>query len=733
MDASLLPIVAAATDHRLTIHVGTSASLAALSLSVTLLHRDGRVESISNWGALDARSAASLDSSTAVVLQWDACGDGMQVAATITNKSGAALTLEQLDLRVGGMAQWWAVHDTVPAGLRVAYCGAHSRSQTSRSFVTQLRDDTALESWWVGALSGATGPGIVLGGMRPERFVTRVRVDSDALSAEIPLEQWTLSPGESVTIDPLWIGATRDAPLLALERFAELLGAAQSARLAVSPPSGWGSWGHWLERIDAGLMREMVHAIDGSAALRNVIDIVQIDDGWSELLESRRVSASWRPNPRFPSGLAPLATEIARTGRRCGLWILPFTVNAGSAIVETHPEWLVRDEHGAPQRVGGSEAYCLDPTHPDAAAWLTELLHRFGDWGIDYIKLDFLRALLAPDPAESDDSFREPRRYHAARTRLEAYRAGLAVIRAAVGDATTIVACSAPAAAGVGLIDCHRIGPDIERGWTGRLAGVRDAARAVAANWFWQSRTWVNDPDYLLVCESEALTRFWATVVALSGGSVILSADLSTMSPWAEAMLAFVLPPVGRSARPLDLFSRGPEPRRWALPFERDGERWMMLGLLNWGDRPIAERVAPTELQLDAPLHVWDAWRQRHSIAETAITVPIEAQSAALLRLTPVTDVPTMIGSEIHWAQGWIELLSARFDVTTGVMRIVPSPMVPRAGRIWIWVPDGWALERGAVAGGKQLAVVMIDGPTEAVIIFSRSTTAPLERTTRVS
>lgn len=707
----------------------TSASgerLGHACIAVGVTQRHGARTTSKRWvPSRDSSGASTLCDSCDVTICWQPERGGYLLLATLSNVGSTTVALEDFELELSALSSFWPT-DARVSGTHIAYCGAHSRSASSRSYVIPLETDTTVDSWWVGAVSGAHGPGIVCGGAAPTRFVTSIRVRRDSLCACFPLEGWTLHAGESVTLDPVWIGATGDAPHAALERFADVLGSAQHARLGASP-SGWGSWGHWLERIDAGLMREMVHAIDGSEALRRVINVVQIDDGWSELLESRRVSASWRPNSRFPSGLAPLAAEIAQTGRRCGLWLLPFTLNAGSPIVETRPEWLVQDADGVPMRIGGSDAFCLDPTHPGGAAWITALLERFRDWGVDYVKLDFLRALLAPDPTDPHDNFRVIRRYHGAKTRLEAYRIGLSVIRRALGDDTTIVACSAPAAAGVGIVDCHRVGPDIERQWTGKFAGVLDAARAVATNWFWHGRTWVNDPDYLLACESEALTRFWASVVALSGGSVVLSADLSTLAPWAESMLAFVMPPIGRAARPLDLFSSGPDPRRWALPFERGAEEWTMLGLFNWSERPVTERVSTRELGFADAVHVWDAWRLRHTIASHDIDMPLEAQSAALLRLTPVTAQPTVVGTDVHWAQGWHEFARIWFEEESGRLTLDVTRDCPRDGHAWVWVPPDWSLVHGGASATEDGLVTLQLTPgrtTEA--IFRRASVASL-------
>jgi hypothetical protein len=76
---------------------------------------------------------------------------------------------------------------------------------------------------------------------------------------------WTLAAGESVELDALWLAFSLTPPLGALERFADAMGEAHAVTVP-TPTSGWGSWGHWLERIDAGLMRETVLALEGARA-----------------------------------------------------------------------------------------------------------------------------------------------------------------------------------------------------------------------------------------------------------------------------------------------------------------------------------------------------------------------------------------------------------------------------------------------------------------------------------
>lgn len=620
--------------------------------------------------------------------------------------------LRRLDVTVRGFAARSGATEAI--GLRVAYCGAFSRSDASRSRVTRIGADARESSWWVGALSGADGSSLVFGAEEAMMFATQVLMNNDGMVARQHLEGMTVAPGESLQLDALWLASADIPPHGLLEQFADRMASAHGAAPRDSP-CGWGSWGHWLERIDLGLMRETLLTLEGFASIRSAVRLVQVDDGWSEMLESGRVSASWQPNRRFPSGIAPLAAEIRRTGRECGLWLLPFTVNGGSALELQHPEWLVADADGNPLRVGGGDSFCLDPTHPGAAAWLRDLFARLRDWNVRYVKLDFLRALLCPDPDRAADDFDVVRRYHGARTRVQAYRAGLTLIREVLGADTVIVACSAPAAPGAGLVSTHRVGPDIDPRWAGPVTGVRDAARALISNWFWHGRTWVNDPDYLMVCESENVTRFWITVVAMSGGSVVLSADLTALNPWEERYIAAATPPIGRAARPVDLFAHASEPRVLHLPLERGGECWDMLAVLNWSDMPVQETVELVPLHVETPVHVWDVWRERYRRADGSLSLFIDAHDVALLRLTPLADHPQVVGTDIHWAQGWLELDPPLWDAAHGTLTLRGATSAPRSGTAWVSVPSGWYPLPGLVAEGELLRVPIATGQVSVV------------------
>jgi alpha-galactosidase len=685
-------------------------------LAVTLVVEsdDGATHELDGWRR-DGQNIIAKAGAMSLACRATTSHGGLRVSMTLAWAGAAPIRLRSARFSVSTAKLWPPT--VAPSALRIAWCGAHSRSEESRSFARTLEHNELLTGWWVGALVFERS--IVLGATDFRRFVTGVEHRRGSITALQQLENLTLEPGASLPLSPVWLCVAEGQPFAQLEAYATEVAAVHHAK-PPAPVCGWGTWGHFFEEIDASLLRETAVTLDGIPGIREAVRLVQIDDGWSEMLSSGKVSASWRPNRRFPSGIAPLAAEITATGRECGLWMIPFTVNEGSALAGEHPEFLVRGADDAPQRVGGIGSFCIDPTHTRAAEWLGALFDDVHDWGVRYLKLDFLRGLLAPEPMHPMDGLAATRRYANATTRVEAYRRGLEIIRASMGRDAFLLACSAPAGPGAGIVSAHRVGPDIEPAWVGKAGGVRDAARAVAANWFWNGRTWANDADYVIPCESESATRFWATIVAMSGGSMILSADLAEMDRWVEELFAFIAPPIGKAARPLDLFENGPEPQLWSLPLSKAGRDWHVVAMCNWSDEP-------QELDLDltllgfgqAPVHLWDVWRRRHRVVRESTRILAEAHSAVLLRLTAVSAEPTVVGTDVHFGQGYLDLATEKWDATSRTLTLKGAL---RRGNAYVWSPAtaGFASLSDGAFGDNVRCVPIVPGQLTAVT-FSRS------------
>jgi alpha-galactosidase len=108
-----------------------------------------------------------------------------------------------------------------------------------------------------------------------------------------------------------------------------------------------------------------------------------------------------------------------------------------------------------------------------------------------------------------------------------------------------ILGCGMPLSAGIGGVEAMRIGPDTGDFWirpesfllrTGAMVGLRNSLRATLTRAPMHGTLWVNDPDCVMARArgtrlNAAERRAQFDAVALSGGLVTISDDLSLLSP----------------------------------------------------------------------------------------------------------------------------------------------------------------------------------------------------------
>lgn len=275
----------------------------------------------------------------------------------------------------------------------------------------------------------------------------------------------------------------------------------------VAPPTVWCSWYRYFERVTSADVLENLRAFDEHHL---PVDVVQIDDGWSTGL-----GEGLRPAAGLGS-LRALVHAIQASGRRTGLWLAPFLVGTETALAKEHPDWLV----GPAGHNWGQDLVGLDLTHPAVRALLRDALRRVVDLGVSYLKLDFLFGGAVPGPRHEDVSG------------TEAYRAGLALVREAVGPDVYLAGCGAPILPSVGLVDAMRVSPDIfhEGGETGStwLRGLMP----LAARAWQQGRFWVNDPDCLVARPSYSQRERWARAVVMYGQLPSFSDRVAELDAW---------------------------------------------------------------------------------------------------------------------------------------------------------------------------------------------------------
>ena len=304
-------------------------------------------------------------------------------------------------------------------------------------------------------------------------------------------------------------------------------------RLGVSPvrslPPVWCSWYFYREHVTEA---DVVANLIACDRLDLDVSVIQVDDG-----HQCEIGDWLEPRSGFGS-LDRLVRRIADSGRRTGIWIAPFLAGANSRVAQAHPDWLVGDAWAGHH--WDQDLFAIDVTHPDASEYLVDVFRTFAEWGIDYFKLDFIYA-----------GALEGRR-RAAVTGIAAYREGLRLIRAAVGDDAVLLACGAPILPSIGVVDAMRVSPDVGPRYEppdGDLSqpALRSALATGRARAWQHARWWTNDPDCLIVRPEVERREEWAEHVALSGGLVASSDALDALDDWGLEITRRLLRPSSTS------------------------------------------------------------------------------------------------------------------------------------------------------------------------------------------
>jgi alpha-galactosidase len=473
---------------------------------------------------------------------------------------------------------------------------------------------------------------------------------------------------------------------------------------AETPPTGWCTWYQFFGTDRASdTLSNLAFIQENDLPL----DVILVDDGYQAAI------GDWlSTNAKFPDGMRALAEHIHAAGRSPGLWTAPFGAAAGSRLFNEHPEWFIRDGDGQPvvawRHQLKTECYALDPTHPEAAAWLAETFRVMRqNWGYEFFKIDFIFAAAVPG-----------QRHDPTATRASSLRRGVEIIRSAIGDDAFLLGCGAPLGVCVGLVDGMRVGPNVAPYWSpvwGDLSmpAQQNALRNSIARAPFHNRLWQNDPDCLIVRHKgndSSLTlnevRSQVAVAALLGGLTIDSDDLTRMRPGRLKYLRQALPPTGVSARPADLFNHELA-RTLLLPVEREWGRWWVVGLINWEEKMVKTTVRPAELGLPpARYHVYDYWRRRYlGVAWDEISVSRHRRhETAVLLLKPISDHPDLLTTTFHVCQGAVEIrdVERKRGETEAELRVALEKAGRQFGQVLFTVPEDWRPRVARVDGRRR-------------------------------
>jgi alpha-galactosidase len=436
------------------------------------------------------------------------------------------------------------------------------------------------------------------------------------------------------------------------------------------PITGWCSWYQYSSEDYTGAVTAR-DIYENVMALRDhkpdlPLQIIQIDDGYETKVGDWR---SWTAG--FPDGVAPLADQIRESGFTPGLWLSPFVVHPRSRLAADHPDWLLRNEHGRPVSAGflwGTLTPALDLTHPEAMSFVQELVDQsVNQWGFEYLKLDFLYA------AALTGIFQD-----ATKTKAQVLHAGLSAIRTAAGPKTYLLGCGCPLGPAIGILDAMRISPDTARRWRPSFKGIewllknepdlpssRNAVHNNLTRAALHQRWWVNDPDCLLLRPGTQLSlaeiQTNASVVALSGGSLILSDSLAELPEDRLRLASTLLPAIGKRSLVLDWFERS-TPEKIRLDLEGALGKWHLIALFNWMDSPQTLTFRLTDFNLDPAVGYIgrEFWLGEiynlggDDLPKSILTYKeVPAHGVRLLAIRPYQpSQPVYIGSNLHISQG---------------------------------------------------------------------------------
>ena len=570
----------------------------------------------------------------------------------------------------------------------------------------------------------------------------------------------TIGPGESLTSDVMVLDVGENDPFAALETYADRIKAWQDIQTwlerhpDIGIPVGWNSWsgggssGGYGTNIDEEIILANMDFADRELRMWGM-NYFQIDDGWQTARGDWFVRTDRFPDHGDMNGIEWLMHRANSLGFQTGLWVQGFHADEESEVYRNHPDWIAQDLLGG---LIENDEPLLDVTNPAVQTYLTEMIERLKDWGIQWLKLDFAYRI-----AFTEDWY-EPNM-----SRMEVYKTGVEVYREALGPDVFFlnVAVNGP---NYGLIDSCRLTLDTMPAFEGEsddpygpLApvqnqGLKPMYRDSARRYYLNTRVWINHPDLIFFRAHREdrippLTlnesRTFLSSVSLQAGLVKIGDIIVDLSPEAVDSYRRIMPASDLPGRPLDMFRRE-FPEIWSVPVDDFDEPYHVIGLLNWGINRDLTKIPPTflsdnarvlsvpmvEADLDpsATYLAFEFWTQEYlGEVETVLEVDVPARTPRIVALRPALNRPQLLGTNRHLMGGYGVVRSLAWDAAEATYTVVMegssgTEFAPFENRLTLHVPEGFAAEGVTIddADGWEIVDPALTTDDEtAVVTFS--------------
>ena len=275
-------------------------------------------------------------------------------------------------------------------------------------------------------------------------------------------------------------------------------------------PYGWSSWGVMQTKISYDGIMDVADFLKDNVRIHGFHDekgriVLSLDAWWNDnlsLAQIKQFVAYCKENKMIP-----------------GLYYGPFCDFGGygnNDVPGTGGRYKYKDlwlkQNGSYKKIDG--AYCLDPTHPGTKLFMAHDMKKFKDWGIEYLKCDFMS-----NGAIEADSWYDSQCY----TGMQAYNMGMAFLRKQAGDNIYLLLSIAP------MFPAHYAhGRRISCDAWGSIDNTKYVMNNSSYGWWLNQVYFANDPDHLVMKtldgngkESEGVNRARITSGVITGSFIM--------------------------------------------------------------------------------------------------------------------------------------------------------------------------------------------------------------------
>lgn len=274
-------------------------------------------------------------------------------------------------------------------------------------------------------------------------------------------------------------------------------------------PYGWSSWGVMQTKISYDGIMDVANFLKDNIRIHGFHDekgriVLSLDAWWNDNLSEAQIKQFvkyCKDNDMIP-----------------GLYYGPFCDFGGygnNNVPGTSGKYKYKDlwlkQNGKYKKIDG--AYCLDPTHPGTKLFMANDMRKFKNWGIEYLKCDFMS-----NGAIEADSWYDTKCY----TGIQAYNQGMTFLRKQAGDNMYLLLSIAP------MFPAHYThGRRISCDAWGSIDNTKYVMSNSSYGWWLDKVYFANDPDHLVMKtldgkgnESDGVNRARITSGVITGSFI---------------------------------------------------------------------------------------------------------------------------------------------------------------------------------------------------------------------